>query len=422
VRWTPRRDSSLTIDASTLLLDEGQRWRAGPLYFFADRRQYTGRLGATWARGRTRVQATGFGTAFDHLARRAFDPSPRPGAAGDTIRQRLAVGELFATRALGRGAPGAPATPTLDAGVQLREERAESPRVPGGARRRQTAEPYVQASLGGARWSVVPGVRLTMDDQWGTHATPRLAAMVRPLAPLALRASAGRGFRTPDFNEQFITFYHADFGYRVQGNAGLRPELSNNLSTSAEWATPRLYVRVDAFENRFRGFIEETVLPDTSGVTFYTYQNVGRGITRGVDAEAVVHLGRARLEAAGGRLRAFDARTDRPLLNRPTGTARLGLSGSVWGGLAGTASAVWTGRAAAAVAEDGRVSYRDGFLRVNARLAQTVARRGAGEFQLQLGVNNLFEARPALWPGFTGRQVYTGVVWSAGRAVLGAGG
>ncbi|HZF68886.1 MAG TPA: TonB-dependent receptor [Gemmatirosa sp.] len=416
VRWTPRRDSSLTIDASTLLLDEGQRWRAGPLYFFADRRQYTGRLGATWARGRTRLQATAFCTAFDHLARRAFDPRPLAGSAGDTIRQRLAVAELFATRALGGGggAAGLAGTPTLDAGVQLRQESAASPRVPGGTRRRQTAEPYAQASFGGARWSVVPGVRLTADDRWGTHLTPRLAAMLRPATPLALRASVGRGFRVPDFNEQYITFYHADFGYRVQGNAALRPELSNNVSTSAEWSTGRLYLRLDAFENRFRGFIEEAILPDTTGVTFYTYQNVGRGITRGVDAEGIVRLGRVRLEAAAGRLRAFDARTDRPLLNRPASTARLALSGTVWRGLAGTTSAVWTGRAAVALAEDGRASYRDGFLRVNARLTQTLARRHAGEWQLQAGANNLLGARPALWPGFTGRQLYTGLAWNAG--------
>jgi outer membrane receptor for ferrienterochelin and colicins len=424
VRWATGADSALVVDASTLLLDEDQRWRAGPLYFFADRRQRTGRLSATLARGRTRAQATAFGTAFDHLARRGFDPRPTPGVSGDTIRQRLAVAELFASRALGAsGAPGAaPAgvARSVDAGVQLRAERARSPRVPGGVRARETAEPYAQLTLGGARWSVVPGVRVTADRQWGTHLTPRVAAMVRPAPALALRLAAGRGFRAPDFNEQFIDFYHADFGYRVRGNALLRPELADNLSASAEWATARAYLRVDGFENRFRDFIEEAVLPDTSGVTFYTYQNVGRGVTRGVDVEGVLRVGAARLEAGAGRLRAFDARTGAPLLNRPSGTARLALSGALRHGTAGSLHAVWTGRAPVAVGVDGRPAWRDAFLRVNARLAQTVGAGAAGEWQVQAGVNNVLEARPQLWPGFTGRQAYLGLAWRAGRSALGA--
>jgi outer membrane receptor for ferrienterochelin and colicins len=319
----------------------------------------------------------------------------------------------------------------LDAGVQLRREANESDRVygndstMGSARTRSTVEPYAQLTLGGARWSVVPGLRLTADDQWGTHFTPRVAALYRPVEPIAVRAAVGRGFRAPDFKELYLWFPHvsSEFSYVVRGNPALRPETNDNVSGSVEWAGARAYLRADAYYNRFRDFIESRVVGDTTlagapvQATYYTYGNVGRGITRGVDLEGSLRVRGLRLEGGYGLLDAYDAESGDALLGRPRHSARLALSGSPRRGLSATVGGVYTGRTPVTVGDDGVQASRDGYLRLNARAAQTLGWRRGGQWTLEVGAQNLLDTRPELWPGFTGRQVYTGLSWQAGSAI-----
>jgi hypothetical protein len=421
-RWRP--DSSLALEASTLLLDEGQRFRIGTNWFFADRQQATARLAGTWTRGRTRIAPTLHYTHFDHLYRRSLQDRPLS-RLGDHDTQRLLVGEVLASHARGRT--------VLDAGTAVRRESAASTRVisdrgaTNGLRDRLVAEPYAQVTVGGGdgRWSVVPGLRLTADEQWGTHWTPRVATMFRPADRLALRASAGRGFRAPDFKEQFLQFQHISesFAYFVRGNPALRPELSDNVSGSVEWAGSRLYVRADLFDNRFRDFIESRVVGDTtvassaSPIAYYTYGNVGRGRTYGTDVEGVLRLGVLRIDGGYSWLEARDQDADRPLLGRARHTARLGLGGTLANGASGTLNAQWTGAAPVAIGGAGTPLVRDGWLRVNARVAHTLVQALGGAWRAELGATNLLDARPNLWPGFTGRQLYTGLTWQAGRAL-----
>src|SRR5690606_40707851 len=81
-----------------------------------------------------------------------------------------------------------------------------------------------------------------------------ISFLYRPatLPSLALRASAGRGFRAPDFKELYLDFVNATAGYAVVGNPGLRPETSTNLTLGAEWAERSEERRVGQ-EGRSRG-------------------------------------------------------------------------------------------------------------------------------------------------------------------------
>ncbi|MGH7482962.1 MAG: hypothetical protein ACRELV_12475 [Longimicrobiales bacterium] len=36
-----------------------------------------------------------------------------------------------------------------------------------------------------------------------------------------------------------------------------------------------------------------------------------------------------------------------------------------------------------------------------------------GEFEVVVGVDNIFDERSTEWPGFTGRHIYTGLSWRA---------
>src|SRR5690606_19433961 len=109
----------LRLEASGLLLDERQRWRAGQLYHVADNRQWSGRVGAVWERGRHRLSSTLYATAFDHLARKATQEVPVEGT-GESETQRLVEGELVYALTLGDFA--------LDAGLEARREAVRSER------------------------------------------------------------------------------------------------------------------------------------------------------------------------------------------------------------------------------------------------------------------------------------------------------
>jgi outer membrane receptor protein involved in Fe transport len=69
--------------------------------------------------------------------------------------------------------------------------------------------------------------------------------------------------------------------------------------------------------------------------------------------------------------------------------------------------AVFTGSAPIQRSEDGTAVYRDGYTRVDVRAGWRMLR----SVQLVIGVENLFEARPQGWPGFTGRRLYAGATW-----------
>jgi outer membrane receptor for ferrienterochelin and colicins len=394
----------LEVEAGALLLDERQRWRSGPLWQFADNRQWSGRLAAVWERGRHRLVPTLHGSAFDHLSRSATGTEPVPGS-GEAETQRLVEGELLYGLGLGPHA--------LDLGVEARREGVTSDRVLGGERTDETVESFAQATLSWGDVALVPGVRATWSEPWGTHWTPRVAALVRPTPAVAVRLSAGEGFRTPAFKERYMDFLNVGpgFGYTVRGNPDLRPEVSRNLGASVEWAGARAYVRLQVFHNRFDDFIETRAVGDSSGVTVYTYGNVDDGVTQGGELEAALTWGGWRIEGGYGVLRAEHADGGTPLLGRPRSSARGVIGHTRPDGLRISLTGLYTGKTAMSVGDAGTV-WREGFLRFDAR----VARELPGGFEVVVGADNVLDERIPDWPGFAGRHLYTALSWRAAGA------
>lgn len=399
LRWLSPGDA-LAIETSLFGLDERQRWRVGQLYHFADNRQWSGRIGATWKAGRHRIAPTLYATGFDHLARRATSEQPVAGS-GEQEHHRLYEGELIYGLDLGGV--------MLDAGVESRFERVESPRLATGVEDRSTLETFAQANVELGAATLVPGLRASWSDPWGTHLTPRLAALWRPTRSLALRASAGEGFRAPDFKELHMEFLNIGpgFGYVVRGNPDLEPEVSRNVTASVEWNAQRVYLRVQGFHNRFERFIETQAVGDSAGITVYTYGNIDDGSTSGVELESGVNRGPWRLELGGTLLRAVRAQSDEPLLGRPSHSARSTLGWAHPIGLRASVTGLYTARTPMTRDEEG-TRYRDAWMRFDARVAQ----RLPGGVELVLGVDNVLDATVDLWPGFSGRHIYAGVSWN----------
>ena len=404
VRWAA--DSARWVEASVLALDERQRWRTSAFYNFGDNRQWSGRVAGGWQSGRHRLVPTLHGSVYDHRSRASTEPMPIAGDTGQRQLQRVWQAELLYSARLGAHA--------LDLGTQVRRDETETARVPGGLRAITTVEPFAQLDVAVAPTaSVVPGLRVSRSAQWGTHVTPRLAGRWRATDRLTLRASVGEGFRAPDFKELFMFCQNSSAGYAVVGNEELRPESSRNATAGAEWTTERGFVRGQLFWNRFRDFIETRPITAPDEPPVYQFQNVDDGFTRGLELETGLAAVGWRAEAGYSALSTRNTASGRPLLGRPAHSGRAMLGRTLPFALRASASAVVTGRTPMARDEStGAItSWRAAFARVDARVARAIGART----ELVVGVDNLFDRRPAEWAGFTGRHVYTSLSWTIHR-------
>jgi outer membrane receptor for ferrienterochelin and colicins len=199
-------------------------------------------------------------------------------------------------------------------------------------------------------------------------------------------------------------------GYAVMGNPNLRPERSTSASLGGEWTGGRAYARATLFANDYRDFIE-TGAPDVTGT--YTYANVRRGWTRGVEFEGGLQSGTWRFDGGADLLRTRDESTGTPLLGRPRYTLRLGAGGPLMAGIQTALNAIHTGPTPLSRDATGRITdERDGFLRLDARVARSF-RPG---LELSVGATNLLDRRLGeAWPGYTGRQFFTQLRWDISR-------
>jgi outer membrane receptor for ferrienterochelin and colicins len=388
-----------TVFAHVQLHDESQRWKSGALFHFADNLQWGARAGARVRHGSLVLSPTLYATEFRHLSRRSTLPQALPNTGEQESQQLVELEMLLAATA---GAFH------IDAGVEARRDAIESDRVQGATRALYAVEPFVQTTLAGGTWSIVPGARLSWSEQWGTHLTPRVAFLLRAAPALALRASGGYGFRAPSFKELYMEFLNtgAGAGYRVRGNAALQPETSRNITTSVEWAGERVYARAQAFYNRFDDFIETVELVDSSGLRLFTYGNIEDGVTYGTEIELGASWRGLRVESGYAWLVADNRDTGAPLLGRPTHSGRASISYAHASGVRATITGVFTGRTPVAHTDTATVT-RNAFTRLDARVAHQLPRG----FELSVGVDNVANTQPQSWPGFVQRQFHAGVGW-----------
>jgi outer membrane receptor for ferrienterochelin and colicins len=395
-----RASTRTTLDVSALGLDERQRWLSGTLYNFGDNLQLSTRarlvrddmLGG-------RVSFTGFGSSYDHLSRASSQPQPIRGDTGQRQVQRLFQGELAYSAEM--------AGVLVDAALLARQDDTRSARVPGGRRSLATLEPSLQVETPiGADVSLVTGARVSRSERWGMHFTPRVALRWDAAPALTLRASAGSGFRAPDFRELYLRFVNESAAYAIYGNENLAPERSRNFSLGAEWSVDAGYIRTQLYHNRFDGFIEEALVSAPNEPLVFIYQNVDDGYTRGVEVEGATVSGRLRLDAGYAFLESRDFRTGQSLSGRPKHSARATVASPLALGVRGSVSGIFTGRTFMQ-SVDGSASWRDAYPRFDLRLARALA----GGAEMTFNVENVLDRRPVNWAGYAARQFVVGLSW-----------
>jgi outer membrane receptor for ferrienterochelin and colicins len=396
VHW--QTSPGVSLEASALVVGEQQRFHAGQLFYFADNTQGEGRLGLEWRQGVRRLAPTLSYSVFNHLSRASTNPTPASDS-GATDNQQVLQAEVTYSGPM----PGG----LLDLGVVARHEAIRADRVQGEARAMNGIETYAQGTWIRGPLSVSPGVRLSAHQQWGTALTPRVAALWRLTPAVALRGSVGTGFRAPDFKELYYNFVNAAAGYAVMGNPDLKPEHSTNVTVGAEVVGSRLYGRASVYVNHFHNFIDYTA-PSPAGV--YTFGNIARGLTQGVETQLGWQAMHTRLEVEYAYLDARDQTTGLPLLGRASHTGRLLGTLMVRGSSLG-ASLRLTGRTPISTLQDStgtHVVYREPFARVDLHASAPLPLG----LTFTGGVDNVFDQQlNTQWPGFTGRQVYAGLLY-----------
>lgn len=258
--------------------------------------------------------------------------------------------------------------------------------------------------------TLMPGLRGELRLRYGGVVAPRLALAYRPAPSLTLRVSGGRGFRAPSAKELGFSFDHSGLGYILEGNPELAPETSWGLNGDVTWI-PRqgLTLRAGGFANWVRDLIDVDPRPirSSGGVDTYTYWNIARARTSGVELSATFQAAAwLRAEAGYAYLWTRNDTAEQPLAGRPPHTAQAALRADLplQFELVARLRTVTS-----AFVEEGVRS--PGFSTLDARLARPLWPSS----QAYVGVRNLLDAqkdpsRRGDHRPIEGRTVYLGVV------------
>ncbi|CAG9170341.1 TonB-dependent receptor plug domain-containing protein [Cupriavidus pinatubonensis] len=258
---------------------------------------------------------------------------------------------------------------------------------------RTATELYVQDDIIlSDTWEIVAGVRGQNDSDFGSHFAPKVGVRANLIGSEdwkgVARANFGQGYRVPNLKERHFLFDHSSLGYMVIGNPNLKPESSNSfqLGGSLSWRD-RVAVDANVFYNRVSDLIQTDMSNFTvvNGVALYTYRNVARARTQGIETtvrwQATSRLG---LNAAYTYTDTEDLDTGTELTRRPRSMARLGLD---WRVFSGTDFSV-RGRYQSSELVDSTTGARSpSWTTLDLVLNQKIG-RGVTAF---VGVNNLFD-------------------------------
>lgn len=187
----------------------------------------------------------------------------------------------------------------------------------------------------GSKWNILLGGRFDTHNQYPSQFSPKLSVAYNFHPDWRILASAGRGYRAPDFRQLYLHFNNAAVGYTVAGTklaADILREMQqrgeikqltvdiNQLQTlDAEnsWSynvgvqgkpTATTTVKTNFFYNKVKNLIDTRAIAEkTNGQRVFSYVNVKSITTCGMEAEISQSLHRY-WQLSGGYqyLRTFD--------------------------------------------------------------------------------------------------------------------
>ena len=163
--------------------------------------------------------------------------------------------------------------------------------------------------------TLISGVRLDKRTDFDLHISPRLAVAYQPGTNWKFTASAGWGFKAPDFRHMLLNFYNAQIGYSLLGTntlsnelqklqqlgllqpgvnispyitgGNLKPETSFGIHLGTKYTQENWILEAGLFRNDISNLIDVYALPFTrsNGLAIYSYHNVSNVYTQGLELD-----------------------------------------------------------------------------------------------------------------------------------------
>lgn len=179
----------------------------------------------------------------------------------------------------------------------------------------------------GARVSVTAGGRFDVHSVYGNQFNPRLSVRWQVSPKNTFKISRGRGFKAPDFRQLYLNFTNASEGYTVLGTVevkdqyamlqqqgvisqpltdieAMKPLLAeSSTAINASWEASfhkNFKTSVGVFRNDISNMIaSQPIAIKTNGQSVYSYFNLSKVYTQGVEAEFFIQPFRS-LRVSGG--------------------------------------------------------------------------------------------------------------------------
>ncbi|MBK7812487.1 MAG: TonB-dependent receptor [Saprospiraceae bacterium] len=164
-----------------------------------------------------------------------------------------------------------------------------------------------------SKWSIVSGLRFDQNSSYGSQLSPKLGIRHQCNQKLSFKLSIGSGFKAPDFRQLYLNFDNAAASYAVFGTevvkeqlikleeegriqtylqpagkmGSISPESSFAINLGMQYSLSKdLSMDFNLFQNYLKGLIETIpVAITTNQKTIYSYTNISRAITQGLEAQ-----------------------------------------------------------------------------------------------------------------------------------------
>lgn len=138
--------------------------------------------------------------------------------------------------------------------------------------------------------SLQPGARFIYNTKYNAPVVYSLNVKYGVTANTSVRATYARGFRAPSVKELYLDF--VDINHNLHGNPVLQAEYSHNVNLNFSYnrETPKAYWNTDI--GLFYNFVDNTIWLFQVGndITTYTYGNVSKFISRGIQANTTISI------------------------------------------------------------------------------------------------------------------------------------
>lgn len=170
-------------------------------------------------------------------------------------------------------------------------EKNEGERIQGGSQDIGDYAGFVSLKYApSAKISLQPGARFIYNTKYSAPIVYTLNAKYSATANTSVRASYARGFRSPSVKELYLDF--VDINHNLHGNPDLQAEYSHNVNLNFSYnrETQKAYINTEfgMFYNYVNNMIWLFQVGDD--IKNYTYGNVSKFISQGVQANATVNF------------------------------------------------------------------------------------------------------------------------------------